>query len=130
MKDLKKFISGFIIVMCICLSAKVYGQSQDNTRAYNTALHYYSNEDYGSSLNELNSFMDPMEDNPSAWINAGSGYVELIYKVYRLAAACYYQSGDSGSADVIVDNLIYVLSDYYYESDIIDRYNNTSLNGY
>ncbi len=129
MKDLKKVIIAFIIVICLGLSAKVHGQPREFMDSYNTALVYYNQGNYSSAISELKRFMSPMEENPSAWVK-GPGDITLIYKVYRLAAGCYYNSGDSGSADIVVENLIYVLEDYYYESDIINRYNSTDISGY
>lgn len=127
MKDFKKNISAFIVVLCICVSANAYGQEQDHKDGYNAALGYYEGGSYETALTYLNSFMASMEEEPGAWIDPGEDYVELIYKVYRLAATCYSDSGDSGSADVIFDNLVFVFSEYYYEADIISRYNDTDI---
>ena len=128
MKNLKKIISAFVIIMCV--SVNLYCQSEQHMKGYNAALNFYNDQDYQSALNYLNSYMTPMEENPNAWISPGPDYVEFIYRVYRLAASCYYNSGDSGSSDVIVDNLIYVLSDSFYEGDIIKRYNSTAISPY
>ena len=128
MKNLKKIISASIIIMC--MSVNVHSQTEEHMEGYNYALSLYNEQDYQSALNYLSSFMTPMEENPNAWISPGKHYVEFIYRVYRLAASCYYYSGDSGSSDVIVDNLIYVLSDAFYEGDIIKRYNITVISPY
>lgn len=127
MKDLKKITSAFIIVLCLCMTANVYSQQEDHKNGYNTALSHFEDQDYAGAINVLNSFMTSMEEEPSAWIEPGEEYVEFIYKVYRLAATSYKDGGDDESAEVIFDNLLFVFTDYFYESDIISRYNDTDI---
>jgi len=104
-------------------------QNQEEMGQFNYAYNLYSGGDGQSAVNHLNQYINSFNSSPGYWLG-DAGHIEFVFRVYGLAITILADSGNSGGADQYLDQLVYLMSDIYYESDVINAYNSTYIGPY
>lgn len=127
MKNVLKRLQFIVVFLLLLVSIRTIAQTQEEMMGYNGAyVTYYQNGNAQGAMNILNQYLAFFEGSPGYWLG-DQNHIGFVFKVYRLANTILVNSGNSYGADQYLERLVYLMSNVYYEDEVINYYNNTPI---